>query len=70
MVHKVLFKVGFWPFFPGLIVLIPFLCFFQNKNLYGIEHGPQFNSLELLLEAYHSGVVDGADFSLKKACPF
>eukprot|EP00111_Clytia_hemisphaerica_P001315 TCONS_00003763-protein len=42
---------------------------FKNKNLYGIEHGPQFNSLELLIEAYHSGAVEGADFSLKKACP-
>lgn len=45
------------------------LQIFQNKDLYGIEHGPQFNSLDLLIDAYHGGTVEGAEFNLKKPCP-
>jgi len=37
--------------------------------LYGIENGPQFMSLDLLIDSYHSGAVDGVDFSLRKPCP-
>ncbi|XP_057308517.1 growth factor receptor-bound protein 10-like isoform X2 [Hydractinia symbiolongicarpus] len=44
-------------------------CSHSGVTLYGIEHGPQFQSLELLIESYHSGAVDGADFTLKKPCP-
>jgi len=44
-------------------------CSHSGSGLFGIEKGPQFSSLELLIAAYHSGAVDGADFTLKKVCP-
>ena len=39
-----------------------------SRTVYGMQHGPQFTSLELLVEAYSSGAVD-VDFLLKKPCP-